>query len=61
MSTEAGVLTYFAGAEVCSPPAKLWQHTFVLQTTAVDHYIVHSTKGSCEECKMLNKTNIFPF
>ena len=34
----AGVLPYFAGAgaEVCSPPAKLRQHLFVLQTSIID-------------------------
>ena len=36
----AGVLTYFAGAGagagVCSPPAKLRQHLFVLQTSIID-------------------------
>ena len=33
----AGVLTYFAGAGagVCSPPVKLRQHLFVLQTIIV--------------------------
>ena len=36
----AGVLTNFAGAVagagVCSPPAKLRQHLFVLQTSIID-------------------------
>ena len=36
----AGVLTYFAGAGagagVCSPPAKLRQHLFILQTSIID-------------------------
>ena len=36
----AGVLTNFAGAGagagVCSPPAKLRQHLFVLQTSIID-------------------------
>ena len=38
----AGVLPYFAGAGagagagVCSPPAKLRQHLFVLQTSIID-------------------------
>ena len=32
----AGVLLYFAGAEVCSPPPKLRQHLFVLQTSIID-------------------------
>ena len=38
----AGVLTYFAGAgaRVCSPPAKLLKHLFVLQTT-----IMHQQKN----------------
>ena len=31
----AGVLTYFAGAGVCSPPVNLRQHLFVLQTIIV--------------------------
>ena len=36
----AGVFPYFAGAGagagVCSPPAKLRQHLFVLQTSIID-------------------------
>ena len=38
MCTGAGVLTNFAGAGagVCSPPAKLRQHLFVLQTSIID-------------------------
>ena len=37
----AGVLPYFAGVAgagsgVCSPPAKLRQHLFVLQTSIID-------------------------
>ena len=31
----AEVLTYFAGAGVCSPPVNLRQHLFVLQTIIV--------------------------
>ena len=42
-----GVLTYFharAGtrAGVCSPPAKLWQHTFVTNYTAKNEQLVPS-------------------
>ena len=37
-SRRAGVLPYFsgAGAEVCSPMAKLREHLFVLQTSITD-------------------------
>ena len=38
LCTGPGVLPYFAGAGagVCSPPAKLRQHLFVLQTSIID-------------------------
>ena len=42
----AGVLPYFAGAGagagVCSPPAKLRQHLFVLQTSIIDQRKTYS-------------------
>ena len=54
-----------AEARVSQPPAKLWQHLYVLQNTVYStssSYHVHSMEGSCKECKVLeNRQKYFHF
>ena len=59
----AGVLPYFAGAGagagVCSPPAKLRQHLFVLQTSIIDQRKTNSIEEKAAQYSSIQlDTNI---